>query len=395
MDFIEDFIRLTAHLPAGERFRRWTAIAACGAALERRCWTPLVGGHFYPNMFILLLGGPASGKTVPIGKAQELLTGIIPLAPDSATKASFLDALAEAQVLQVHGGDPIEYTCLAVVNDEFGNFLKEYDHVFLNVLNRLYDGRPTHDDRVRHGGFSVNIQRPLVSILAGTQPDYLSLIMPDSAWNTGFMTRTVMVFSGDEHYDNDVWADPPEENAEWGGLRNHLCSLTKWYGPFKWEKSAQREWSQWRSDRCPPSPPSPRLRYYASRRAFFVVKLGMASAASRGSRLVTRDDLSRARDWLIDAERDIDEIFARMSGKASDRGTLDDMMAQVRKAYVGTPLPESTLLGFLAGKVPVERMERIIGAAVKMSLLECTDPIFKKAYRPMGHNPATVLRLAK
>lgn len=395
MDFIEDFIRLTEHLPSGVRFRRWTAVGAIGAALERRCWTPLVAGHFYPNLFVLLVGGPASGKTVPIGKAQELLHDVVPLAPDSATKASFLDALAEAQVLQVHDGQPVEYAALAVINDEFGNFLKEYDHVFLSVLNRLYDGRPGHDDRVRHGGFSVNVQRPLVSILAGTQPDYLGLIMPDSAWNTGFMTRTIMVYSADEHYDNDVWATPPEEGPEWGLLRKHLQTLSSWHGPFKWQKDAQQEWSRWRSERCPPAPSSPRLRYYCSRRAFFVTKLGMASAASRGSRLVTLDDLTRGRDWLIDAERDIDEVFAQMSGRASDRGVLNDLVAQVKKAYVGTPLPESAVLGFIAGKVPVERMGRILEAAVKMNLLECLDPLFKKTYRPVERSGAAVLRLAK
>ena len=382
MDFIELFIHATRHLPSCERYRRWTAIGLIGASLERRCWTNFVAGALYPNMYILLVGGPASGKTIPIAKAHDLLAGLdLRMAPDSATKASFLDCLESALVVRESAGETLEYSAVSVINDEFGNFIKEYDHVFLNVLNRIYDGRSSHEDTVRHGGFSVSIQRPLVTMLAGTQPDYLGLIMPDSAWNTGFMTRTVMVYSGDCITKNDLWASAPEESADWQRLQGHLRELTKWAGQFRWAPDARAAVLSWRSADCPPAPEHPRLRYYNSRRPFFAIKMAMCRAAGQGRLDVTLEDWSQARDWLCEAEQCITGVFDVMTVAGSDKGVIDDLVMQVRKAYAGHPLSEGALAKMIVGRVPVERIERIIKAACSMGYLKCLDT-FTKTYAP-------------
>jgi len=382
VDFIELFIHVTRHLPACERYRRWTAIGLIGAALERRCWTNFVAGALYPNMYILLVGGPASGKTIPIAKAHDLLTGLdLRLAPDSTTKASFLDCLENAFVVRESKSGLLEYSAVSIINDEFGNFIKEYDHVFLNVLNRIYDGRPSHEDTVRHGNFSVNIQRPLISMLAGTQPDYLGLIMPDSAWNTGFMTRTIMIYSADSITKNDIWAEPPEESADWGRLQAHLRELTKWSGKFQWEPACRADVLDWRSRDCPPAPDHPRLRYYNSRRPFFAIKMAMCRAAGQGRMSVTMEDWSLAREWLCEAEQHIAGVFDAMTATNSDKGVIDDLVMQVRKTYTGTPLSEGQLAKMIVGRVPVERIERIIKTACSIGYLKCLDA-FTKTYAP-------------
>lgn len=61
-NWIEGFMEYTDHLPSPELFRKWSAIAAVAAALERRCWVHTMGSNLYPSMYIVLVAPPGGGE---------------------------------------------------------------------------------------------------------------------------------------------------------------------------------------------------------------------------------------------------------------------------------------------------------------------------------------------
>lgn len=392
-DFVEGFLEFTSSLSSPEIFRLWSAISALAGAAERRVSMPGSAGPIYPNIFVMLVGGPASGKNLAINKAKELLraTKFVKLAPDGITKARLLDVLqSSTRILPPSPGVPgLQYSSLFVSAPEMGNFLPAYDLMFLNVLNELYDAREdSYRDETRHGTFKVDIPKPQLNLLMGTQPGYLSTFLPEEAWNTGFMTRVTMVYSGKKLRKNILTrAAPKDELRE--ELTSRLCEITKLRGTFAWSDDAYEAFANWQDEECPPAPTHPRLTYYNGRRPLTVAKLAMLSVLARTDELlVTSFDLSRAKDWLITAEHFMPDVFRDMVYK-SDGRLLEDLYHFVLQAYTKTksPVHGSMLRRFLGNRCAVEKVERVLSMAVSTRMLE--HDVVREGYipRPMNeHN---------
>lgn len=84
-------------------YRKWSAIFAIGAALERKVWITTAKGKLYPNQYIVLVGGAGIGKSLSTNIVDEFLRTLstpetpFHLAPTSVTKASLIDSLNDAR----------------------------------------------------------------------------------------------------------------------------------------------------------------------------------------------------------------------------------------------------------------------------------------------------------
>jgi hypothetical protein len=99
-DWIESFVWNTAGMRSPERFRLWAAITCVAAVLERRVWTTTDIDRLFPNMFVILTGEPASGKSIMVNEVRKLWSAIdsknFHLGPDNPTKASFIESIANS-----------------------------------------------------------------------------------------------------------------------------------------------------------------------------------------------------------------------------------------------------------------------------------------------------------
>src|SRR5262245_66332998 len=80
------------------------------------------------------------------------------------------------------------------------------------------------DQKRRGRDLRVKILCPQINLLGATTPSYLNQVMPPGAWDQGFISRTILVYSGDRTY-----RDPFEEavRAGIGVLHNGLSSDLK------------------------------------------------------------------------------------------------------------------------------------------------------------------------
>lgn len=372
-DFIDAFMAYTEGIPSPANFRLWAAIAAVGGALERRVCAITAGGTLYPNLFTLLVAAPAIGKGQAIQPVLDLWyeSQSFKIMPDDVTKASFIDALAKASVKRNVNGNLLEYHSLLAPAPEFGVLVPAHDTTFLNVLNYIFDCPRVYREDRRSLEKKTEIIHPQVNILAGTQPGYLSATFPDEAWSMGFCSRLIMVY-GATTPEIDIFALRGSKQPEFDALKATLSRYSELIGVVQWNFDAQNMIKAWYGKKMAPVPEHSKLVHYNGRRLLHFLKLCIISAVSRTQELViTLEDAQRARDWLLEVEITMPDIFREMV-KKSDSDILQELHIFAWRIFSqgkSQPLHVARLVNFVKSRVPAEKVMRIIEIAERSGAL--------------------------
>lgn len=375
VDIIDSYLRITESRNSPVLFRQWAAISIVAGALERRVWVKIMKDPLYPNLFILLCATPGIGKGQAINPATALLrrTKHIRLAPDSTNSATMLDAFAEGKQAKVLSKiEMVEYSSLFVSCEEFGVFVPGYDQEFMQRICRIFDNPPDLSVRRKYlGKDAIAVTNPMLNILGGTTPGYLSSLLPEEAWHVGFAARFIMVYTAKgPHKELFQEYDEREDPLE-GKIVGQLSELSKAYGLVAWETDAAREMARWHRAK-EDAPEHSRLIHYVQRRTQFLAKLCMVAAFSRsGEAIITINDLDRAKSWLLEAEQRMPDLFRDMAGK-SDSAVMSDLHIYIQRYNVikKKGMPSSFIWKFLGEKVPSEKIERIIDTMTKSDMIK-------------------------
>lgn len=387
MDFVESFLTHTKDVNSPEIFRLWSAIAAVGAAMERRCWTKNKKGILFPNLSVLLVASPGIGKTEGIKRIEKILKDSkkVVVMPKSLTSASLVDVLKRATKTYLSvGGTPVEYHSGMILTSELGTMISAHDLEFLSLLNEIYDSPDVYAQQRRHfnEGKEVQILNPQLNILAGTQPAFLAHLLPEEAWSMGATSRMILVYAGQFHDDSDVFGDLEEEEfSDRAALTARLGFFGEQSGQFLWMPDAMEMFNRWKKSKYAPVPEHSKLQHYLPRRGIHAIKLAMISAMSATGELTVRqEDFVRALDWLLAAERIMPDIFREMAGK-SDSDVLMELhyfmwqiMVQRKAKAQAANLGEGELYNFLRLRVPGEKIGRILEVAERSRIIS-RDPL--------------------
>jgi hypothetical protein len=166
-----------------------------------------------------------------------------------------------------------------------------------------------------------------------------------------------------------------------GELRQRLHQITKAYDQMTWSPEAAASIERWNDSGCEPVPVHSKLEHYSMRRILHVLKLSIISAISANSPIITVLDFNRARDWLLEAEQTMPNIFREMVQK-SDIQIIDELYFFAWQLYIRDkrPIGAARLVNFLANRAPSERISRILDVAVKANIFD--HLVDSNAYRP-------------
>lgn len=388
-DWIESFLTLTEGIPSPEIFRKWTAISILAGALQRRVWVRTAQSILYPNLYTVLVSPPGVGKSQAISRAQDLWSSInsLHVAPNSVTKAALLDCLEGSAVRVTKPDKTFQiFHALNVASSEFGVLVPAHDLDFLSVLNDIYDCPSKFRENRRHRARQLDIDYPLLNILAGTQPAYLASLLPEEAWGMGFTSRLILIYSAQNirvplFAETDEFTQKrqeAEQTRQFKALKSDLERMTTLYGQFAWEPEAKKNLEAWANAGLPPIPINSRMQHYNARRVLHMLKLCMVSAIARDDELcITLADVNRARDWLLEAEERMPDVFRDMAGK-SDKQVIDDLYQYIWRLTAATrdekgnlkPIHVTRLIQFLQTRVPSEKVMRIIELCVRSEMLQ-------------------------
>lgn len=337
----------------------------------------------YPNQYILLVGPPGVGKTdalIPITRFLRKLPEIH-VAPTSVTRASLTDALKDAERTIVRPGDlrpVISFNSLFVCAEELGNFITMYDGEFMSALNFFYDCRP-YEERKRHmkRGESVVIDHPLLNMVMGTTPGWLISTLPANAWQEGFSSRILLVYSNDVSTVDFFEEESPEDSALEELLHLDLMDISSMYGLMRPETSVVDALRKWRNSGGKPTPTHPKLAHYLPRRPIHLMKAAMCLSASRASDYIVRlEDFEKALSMLIEVEKQIPLAFREMQ-TGGDGGILDEAYHEVVRLFIRfqKPVPEYKISHFVAQRAPSYTVKKIVELLYETNMLKIVDAV--------------------
>lgn len=310
----------------------------------------------YPNLYVFLVGHAGIGKSRTISASSRFLREVpdLHLGPNSVTMASLVDCLVEAKRQIVRLPDPMhEYHSLTILADELSAFMPLYEPELIGGLTTFYDCVPYAQHR-RGKDIRIKIDSPQLNILSGSTPSNLLKFVPEIAWEQGFMSRVIMVYSDQRPMVDIFNVKNPDMPME---MVHDLKQISSLHGEFKWTTGYASLVHEWRSAGQSPTPNHPKLAHYNSRRLGHVLKLSMVSAIDRGNLLqLTNDDFTRALEWITEAERAMPLIF--QTGQLGPDGqAMDEIVAYINGHDL---MPEHKIINFATRLVPGYAVMKII-----------------------------------
>lgn len=373
---IEDFVNDTKMTESPVLFRRWAAISAIAGLAQRRIWCNVGKGSLYPNQYILLVSPPGIGKSIVLKLVDSLWTlnkGIY-VGDETTTIPGLLDFMQDCASPVLMGGTPVNTHPLSVAPREYGTYMKAYDLSVLNVLNDFWDCPGKFSEMTRGGGKN-NLEYPVLNLVSGTQPSFLNNVLPEEAWSLGFCSRLLLVYD---------WRattlrtrdrlNLPEFPLE--KYRPAVDALASWQGELQFTDSAIDFFDEWVMDqKQEPVPHHPRLLSYVARRPVHWLKVAICVALAKGESQITKETLQTAKDYLLEMEGNITEIFRDMS-KESDKDILDEVkLALIRLTMKEPAFPERKLVQLLSAKISAHRIGYFIDTLISAGYIsECEAP---------------------
>lgn len=229
----------------------------------------------------------------------------------------------EAKRTIINMPDPaIEYNSLFICADELSAFMDQFDTGLIAGLTTFYDIVPYSQGR-RVKDIRIKIPRPQLNILSGSTPSNLIRFVPDFAWEQGFTSRVMLVYSDDKPL-IDIFKTPFKERP--AEMIHDLKVINALIGQFGWTEEYATAMHQWKLLDYPPVPQHPKLRYYCERRYSHMLKLSMIACVDRTNVLMlTKEDFNKAMGWLLEAEVFMPEIFQSGAGSA-DSKAMDEIL---------------------------------------------------------------------
>lgn len=326
----------------------------------------------FPNLYIFLVGHAGIGKSRTVGAAGRFLRELpeLHLGPNSVTMASLVDCLVEAKRTIIQLPDPAhEYHSLTILADELSAFMAMYEPELIGGLTTFYDCVPYAQHR-RGKDIRIKIDSPQLNILSGSTPSNLIKFVPEIAWEQGFMSRVIMIYSADRPLINIFTPSSPDLPQD---LLHDLRQIASLHGEFKWSPEYASAVHSWREADQKPAPTHPKLVHYCARRLGHVLKLSMVSAVDRGNLLrLEESDFRRGLAWMEEAEAAMPMVF-QTGQHGPDAQAMDEIVAYINGHDL---MEEHKIVRFARRLVPAYAVLKIIEIMEKGNIIKCTktDP---------------------
>ncbi len=331
--WIDGFMELTDNTEPPPVYRRWVAISTIASVLQRKCWLEWGTETFYPNMFVVLIGTPATRKGTALKFGKVFLDKLgIQVSADESSRQAIIRTLIKAGVFINDGnGLPFWHSSLTIFSSELTVFLGYENMELLAMLCKLYDCE-THYVYDTVSRDREEITNVWLNLVGATTPAQLQAAVPQGFIGSGFTSRVVFVYASQK---GKIVVKPtlsPEQKQIGELLLTDLGQIHNLVGKFSTTPEYDELYSTWRLD-AEAKPPfkDSRLDYYLQRRPTHLFKLSMIYCSARTSDMMVNDgDLANAINTLDEAERVMPNVFSGIGANplASVQNRLKQMLRE-------------------------------------------------------------------
>ena len=308
-DWVDSYIKYTHNTEPRPLFRKWVAMSAIAACLQRKAWLPLGQLTIYPNLYVVLVGPPAARKGTAMQPSKVFLEKLgIQIAADESSRQKLVSRLEESAKTEAQMARIITYSSLTIFATELTVFLGYNNAELMTILCKWFDCETKFRcETYAHG--DQEISNVWINLMGATTPSLLRSSMPQDAAGSGLISRMIFVFEEDKEKVVIFPTLPPVLGAKAFGDLERINMLS---GPFSMSKDFVEVYTKWRIEQ-EASPPFKGhiLQAYTERRAVHVLKLATIFSAARSNKMeVTAADMRRAIELLAETEEKMPQAFA-------------------------------------------------------------------------------------
>lgn len=308
-DFITHYLRFIGDSEAPILYHRWCAIASLGAFLGRQFYYNFGHQKLHTNLYVMLIGVPATRKSTAIKIAKKALinSGYETISADRTSKEKFLLDLAGEGTDNIEdvlsqnlwgSGSSEESHEMWIACDEFNDFIGVGNVEFISMLGTLWDFEGKYENRIKSGK-SVSINNPTISILGGNTPVNFARAFPSEILGQGFFSRLLLVHADPTGIRITFPKSPSLESVN--AIREHLTKI-KEYCKGEVLLSEEAENLLDKIYKTYQGIDDTRFEHYSGRRFPHLIKLALIITASRMARVITKRDVIVANTILTHTE---------------------------------------------------------------------------------------------
>jgi len=369
-------------------FRKWTAISTVASALQRKVrieWGTSL--HFYPNMYIILVGDSALGKGTTMGFAYDIIKELqdkIRLSAQATSLQALIRRLKDTNLtdIDITTGQQQYHSSLTIFSEEFTVFLGYHNRELMSSLCDWYDCK----DRWSYETISRSREEIVgvwVNLLAGTTPDSLQSSLPIESIGGGLTSRIIFIY---EEKKDKLVVMPTQTQEEYNLQQMLITDLEKismMSGLYRYTENFANGWS----DFCYYNESNPpfydkKFKGYNGRRRTHVMKLSMIVSASKRDELVlTKDDLDDAIRLIVEAEINMSSVFSGV-GSSDISGLLHEGIKYI-KLSTTDEIPMYRFARHFEDSMDKFTMDRVLHTMDAMKLAKVIkkpgiDPVIKR-----------------
>ena len=373
-DWIDSFMELTDNSEPPLLFRKWAAISAIAAALQRKVRMELgLSLTFYPNLYIVLVGPSATGKGTAMKFASDIIEQIpaIRLSAQATSLQALIRRMKDTNLTDVNieTGEQTYHSSLTIFSTEFTVFLGYHNQELIAALCEWYDchNRWTYETIARKKEEVVGVW---VNLFAGTTPDAIQASLPIESIGGGLTSRIIFVV---EEKRGKLVVIPTKTEREirlQQMLVYDLEAINQMSGIMSYTEGFLKIYSDWcyYADTHRPFQDK-KFDGYCGRRRKHLITLSMVCCASHSDDMViTSDDIDRAIELLAEVEMKMGKVFKGM-GRSGTSDLLNDAIVFIANSAV-PDIPLFQFARYFEGDMDKFEMDRVITTMESMNLIK-------------------------
>lgn len=343
MDLLSSYLSYTNESEPPKNFHRWCFLASAGALLGRKFWIPFGHERLFPNIYVMLIGEPATRKSTAVKTARKTMskTGYETFAADKSGKEKFLidlegltdepgtkgktelDSITERHLFgTLKHNEPREVFIMA---DEFNDFAGINNTEFYTTLGSFWDyDDPDKPYTSRFKNQSVSIYQPTVSILGGNTQENFARAFPPEIIGGGFLSRMLLIHGERSKVRLTIPPTPdPEETLKiTSGMKDLLTSFR---GEARIAPKAMELFTKIYTD-VSYELTDPRFKSYNGRRHTQLIKISLIISACLGLDTILEEAVIISNTILAAAEANMSTALGEF-GSAKNSAQVNTIMS--------------------------------------------------------------------
>lgn len=321
MTNIEKFHFYLKDLESPTHFITWNYYYMIASCLARKVWWGDLDFPVYPNIYLIFVGEPAVGKSLPAVKVTEILRtlvkavknnksstevelkNLVNLSPDSTTLESLTKELAESTEAIRVCENPLKLyvhsSMSFLLGEELGTLFRENTNDLIRFLTAGYNCGTFFRRATKHQGTDV-INNICVNFLGCCTQDWVKKYSTDLLIQEGFSSRVIFLYGERPRKRTTKIVVGQEQKLAIEEVKKHLKQLCELFGEVKMSIDAWNyfdDWVQTKQDKIINR--DPKLKFYYGRKKIHLIKMSILIHFSENlSMTIDKIDMEKALELL-------------------------------------------------------------------------------------------------